>query len=329
VVVGLGCGSERGGPARAAGAVDSGIADDRPIVPTSTPSVDAAGDSRAASSDALAVAEDRPQSRPDVVPPPADGGGARDAQRSVGDGGSGPSCAGGERPICLDFEQGNVPPPWTAPVNPNFHIDTARAAHGRYAMHIGNLMTKPSLNLRTTALNGIKDVVWGRFYLYVSPGAPWGHGALVKVYDNAGNSYEVGFESNSFVGLWQASNGREYYTRSRVPIPGDRWVCVEFQYDGATPALQKIWSDGVLVPFPPELTAGTDPIQKYAPPTLVRAGQFSRMQIGVEFFHGSSLVSCPKYPPFECPSYNNDQPPTITDVWIDDIAADNKRVGCP
>jgi hypothetical protein len=128
--------------------------------------------------------------------------------------------------------------------------------------------------------------------------------------------------------MWQAASGREYYMRSVPAIPGDRWVCIEFQFDGAAPALPRVWSDGAEVQFPPERVAGTDPIENYAPPTLVKAGQFKSFQIGIEFYHGTSLVSCPMYPPFQCPSYNNDAPPTVSDVWIDDVALDTRRVGC-
>ncbi len=77
--------------------------------------------------------------------------------------------------------------------------------------------------------------------------------------------------------------------------------------------------------------AGTDPIGdplEPPPKAVLKAGHFTNFRIGVEFYHGTSLVSCPDYPPWRCPSYNNDEAPTMTDIWIDDVALDTERIGC-
>src|SRR5579863_4745535 len=86
------------------------------------------------------------------------------------------SCAGTTHPLCIDFEDGKVDPPWTLSPSTDATIETGNAAHGRYALHLSNLKLHPTLYLTTAKMPGITDVLWGRFYLYMSPAAPLGHG---------------------------------------------------------------------------------------------------------------------------------------------------------
>lgn len=218
------------------------------------------------------------------------------------------SCAAGVYPLCLDFESGKVDAPWTAP-NANAKVEEANAAHGRYAMHLSNLHSHPTLFLHVGQMPGIKDVLWGRFYLYMDPGAPVGHGALVRAFDMQTNWYEVGFETNSYLGNWHVLPGGvpERYMRSKFNIPKKAWACVEFFFDGATPDMAKIWSDGAPVMF--------DDIAKT--PTIMKAVQFTTFDIGIVFYHGTSLTT-----------YEGDTAPSLTDAWLDDIALDTKRIGC-
>jgi len=238
------------------------------------------------------------------------GAGVPDA--ASGDSGDGAkvsaSCAAGVYPLCLDFESGKVDAPWTAP-GANAKVEETNPAHGRYAMHLSNLHAKPQLFLHAAQLPGIKDVLWGRFYLYMDPGAPVGHGALVRAFDMQTNWYEVGFETNSYLGNWHVLPGGvpEKYMRSKFVIPKKAWACVEFVFDGATPDMAKVWSDGTPVMF--------DDIAKT--PTIMKANQFTTFDIGIVFYHGGSLTS-----------YDGDTAPYITDLWLDDIALDIKRVGC-
>jgi hypothetical protein len=226
------------------------------------------------------------------------------------------SCAGGAHPLCIDFEDGTVDPPWSLPAS-NANVEEGMAAHGRYAMHLSNLHAipkngsgQPQLYLRAAQMQGFKNVVWGRFYLYLDPGAPTGHGALVRVNDDKTNWHEVGFESNSYFGDWHTGvvGNPEQYERSKDVIPKATWACVEFFFDGAAPALPRVWGDGVEVVF--------DDIG--GPATgLQKSGQFESFDIGIVFYHGGSLVS-----------YGDDTPPYLTDEWIDDIALDTQRIGC-
>jgi hypothetical protein len=218
------------------------------------------------------------------------------------------SCAGHAYPLCLDFESGKVDAPWTVSAA-NSKVEEMNAAHGRYAMHMSNLHSHPNLSLHAAQMPGIKDVLWGRFYLYMDAGAPSGHGAIVRVFDMQTNWYEVGFESNSYLGNWHLLPGGvpEKYMRSKFKIPPKAWACVEFAFDGATPDMAKVWSDGAPVTF--------DDIAKT--PTIMKAVQFTTFDIGIVFYHGTSLGM-----------YEGDTAPSLTDMWLDDIALDTKRVGC-
>jgi hypothetical protein len=229
------------------------------------------------------------------------------------------SCAGTTHPLCIDFEDGKVDPPWTLSAN-DTAIETGNAAHGRYALHLSKLPSHPTLYLQTKQMPGIKDVLWGRFYLYMTPAAPLGHGDIVRANDVNTNWYEVGFAQPGTVNQANPTTGcylSDWHTGvSGVPekgqpsqfvIPPAKYACVEFYFDGATPAVGKVWSDGVEVQF------ATPP----ATPVVQKAVQFVSFAIGITLYHGDSLVS-----------YSGDTPPDLTDEWLDDIALDTTRIGC-
>jgi hypothetical protein len=211
-----------------------------------------------------------------------------------------PAAAGCDQnnyPVCLDFEKG-ADPKWTGMTATNTQM--GKAAHGQSAFH-----GPPGSMLSTTMLGTITNVIWGRLYLHMTPGGPVGHGELVGVYDQANNWYELGFEFNGLQGNWHG-NGGEKYMRTKTKIP-DKFVCVEFQFDGATPAAAKIWMDGQLIEY---YDIG---------PTMgpSKVTQFRRIEVGFRPFHSLSLTS-----------YDGNNPPLMTDMWIDDIAFDSKRIGC-
>jgi hypothetical protein len=67
------------------------------------------------------------------------------------------SCAGTTHPLCIDFEDGKADPPWTLSTN-DVAIETGNAAHGRYALHLSNLASHPTLYLQTEKMPGIDGV---------------------------------------------------------------------------------------------------------------------------------------------------------------------------
>jgi hypothetical protein len=220
---------------------------------------------------------------------------------------SAPGCQKNDYPVCIDFEAKALDAKWRM-AGSGQTVDTSNAAHGQYALHLANLMPGKSPFISTTQLGTITNVMWGRFYLLMMPGAPNGHGALVEVYDQAGNWYELGFQFSAYHGNWHPPAGvPERWMNSKVTIAPGKWTCVEFQLDGATPAVTKIWADGVEVKYSQSATA----------PAVVPVQQFRRAEIGFRPFHGTSLGK-----------YEGVDPPALTDMWIDDIALDSKRIGC-
>jgi hypothetical protein len=241
--------------------------------------------------------------RPGDVRAAADGGAvAGDAPTSL------PGCAGpASHPVCIDFEAKALDSRWRG-AGTSVTVEPGKAAHGMYALHLTNLQPGSSRVISTTQMGTITNVIWGRFYLYMTPGAPNGHGSLVTATDQAGNWYELGFQFNAYHGNWHVPAGvPERWMNSKVIIPGDRWVCVEFLFDGATPAVTKVWSDGVAVAYS----------QVASSPALVKVQQFRRFEIGFHPSHGTSLKS-----------YEGSTPPATSDVWIDDLALDADRIGC-
>ncbi|HVR62548.1 MAG TPA: hypothetical protein VMU50_11640 [Polyangia bacterium] len=249
------------------------------------------------------------------------GGGAAPADASSGDdatvdqpsGDGGPvaaaGCANNKYAACMDFE--TLPDAkWTG-AGANVQTGAGKAAHGNAAFH-----GPPSTVVTTTDLGAITNVLWGRFYLHTTPKAPYGHGAIVQLYDGPnGNWYEVGFEYNGLQGNWHGPGGERYMRTSApsadkgglmgVSIP-DKWVCVEFFADGANAAPVQIWMDGVLLPY----------VDSAKAPTILKTVKFGTFKIGLTPYHELSTVA-----------YGGNAMP-MTDMWIDDIALDTQRVGC-
>ncbi len=217
------------------------------------------------------------------------------------------TCAAGTAAVCLDFETGKLPAAWRrssgAPV-----VETGQAARGQYALHLPALVPKKSHSIITSQLGTITNVMYGRFRLFMMPGAPNGHGAMVRGVDQANNWYEVGFQFSSFHGNWHPPEGvPERWMDSKTKIPGGKWTCVEFLFDGATPAVTKIWSDGTEVTY----------YQSAKTPGPLVVEKFKQVEIGFIPYHGTSLKD-----------YEGDLAPAISDMWIDDVVLDGKRIGC-
>ena len=218
-------------------------------------------------------------------------------------------CAQNQYPVCMDFE--TLPDAkWTG-IGANVQTGGGKAAHGNGTFH-----GPPSTVITTTDLGTITNVLWGRFYLHTTPKAPYGHGAIVQLYDGPnGNWYEVGFEYNGLQGNWHGPGGERYMRTSAptanksglmgVSIP-DQWVCVEFFADGANAAPVQIWMDGVLLPY----------VDSAKAPTVLKTNKFGTFKIGLTPYHELSMVG-----------YGGNVMP-MTDMWIDDVALDTQRIGC-
>jgi hypothetical protein len=252
----------------------------------------------------------------------ATGAGAGGTGGNAGDGGVAADCAGKGYPVCLDFESGNLDQGWTTNAT-NARVESGNAAHGKYALHLSGFQQIKSTLIHTAQLGAIKDVMWGRYYLYMDPGAPTGHGAMLRAFDERGDWYELGFEFNSFLGNWHPAmpnpgSWTEKAMRSHNVIPGKQWVCVEFLLDGATPDVTQIWYGGQKVTYYSVISYCSNK-PATCDITLSKAVQLKSFDIGTDFYHGISL---------DPTMWAGNGPPIITDVWIDDVALDSKRIGC-
>ncbi len=213
-------------------------------------------------------------------------------------------CPLGKYPVCLDFESGAIDAKWRM-LGANMTVVTDMKAAGQRALHFSNLQPKVQAMITTTELGALTNVMWGRFYVHMTPGAPDGHGGFVYGYDQDGDRYEVGFENNCFMGDWHGTTP-EKYMRTHVKIP-DGWICVEFLFDGAAPDDPRIWVDGTPAPY----------YVVAKQPGPLKVDHWTRFDAGFRPSHGTSLGE-----------YEGNAPPVITDMWMDDIALDSKRIGC-
>ncbi len=217
------------------------------------------------------------------------------------------SCPLPNAAVCLDFE-GATPLAGLKLDGDGIDVSQSEHAHGGASLHFGNLTPNKRAWVTTSALSGISNVLWGRFFLYLDAGAPNGHGALVNAFDQAGNYYELGFEFSSFHGNWHVPAGvPERAMNSDRQIPRKAWSCVEFLFDGAQKAEAQIWSNGAPVKY----------TRKAGYPPIEAVSQFKRVTIGFIAYHGTSLKD-----------YNGDAAPSATQMYIDDIALGPERIGC-
>jgi hypothetical protein len=210
-------------------------------------------------------------------------------------------CTNDPHPICIDFESGIDKAVWTGGTDAG--VSTMDKAHGDHSYHA----YKGAGVLQTTKFAGITNQMWGRFYLRMTPGAPGGHGNIVGAYEG-GDWYELGWQFNGLMGVWHYAGG-ENPLRSHPTIV-DQWYCVELFFDGTKTEMQHWYVDGKEV----EYYMGEPNNKK---PHVIT--QFDKLTVGFTSYAGLGLNPMP---------YGNNDPPVMTDMWLDDIAFDTKRIGC-
>jgi len=240
----------------------------------------------------------------------AGAGGAGTGGGGVG-GGVAAGCTADPHPLCIDFESGIDKNTWTN--GSDSGVSTMDKAHGDHSYH-----AYPGAGvLTTTKLGTIGNVIWGRFYLRMTPGpppvpagtpgAPGGHGNIVGAFEG-GAWYELGWQFNGLMGVWH--NGGENPLRSHPTIV-DQWYCVELNFDGTKTDMPTWYVDGQMV----EYYMG-EPNNNTKPHVITK---FDKLTIGFTSYAGLGIAQMP---------YGNSNPPVMTDMWLDDIAFDTKRIGC-
>jgi hypothetical protein len=214
-------------------------------------------------------------------------------------------CAGKDYALCIDFENGIDTATWTG--GSTNAIVTTDFAHGG---HSYRLYPMSGGLLKATKLGTIKDQIWGRFYVHFNPGAPGGHGNIVAAFDQSNNWYEMGWQFDAMMGVWHQTGGAERPLRS-TPLIVDQWYCVELFFDGTKTDMPRWWLDGNEVMY--YMAANTTLI-----PKVVQ--QFQRIEVGFTPYAMLGL----QMPDGKGPPDSR----VLTNMWIDDIAFDTKRIGC-
>jgi hypothetical protein len=261
-------------------------------------------------------------------------GGSADAGTAADDGGSvatsGTGCKGAT--VCYDFEECATPKGWTVPNYPtdpgegnqgagSILVDAVMAHGGKCSLHMKDFSgNQPQHAFIASLPASFGPVMWGRAWVY-NTATPTAHGALVKTRYAIPNStdvdwYEVGYELHNYDGIWHSplppSGLPEWVMQSNTTIVIGKWTCVEWLFDaqnGTQPqaADPRIWQDGVEVTFKPGFEYDLSNTKGLPRPVTPKASDFVGIEVGLTMYHSIDQV---------------------TNIYLDDLAFGNQRVGC-
>lgn len=252
------------------------------------------GSSGAAGMDGGAGAGGMPADSPDAAPPPPE---------------AGSRCRAGML-LCDGFEGGAIDPARWRVVEGDggeARVDSARAASGRSALRVRLTANVNARAFVRTAVGQVfpnpRNEVFGRLWTYVEPGHPDSHNYLMAA-EGQLDGARVQYRLDSNRGRLNARytnpktisehGGLMDFGPNQVTMPTRKWFCIEWHIDGARDRMS-VWLDGNLI------TTTSDARWK--------AAAFEFLEIGFRTYQK----------PDEAPSY---------DVWYDDVALDDERIGC-
>lgn len=250
------------------------------------------------------------------------GGDAGASDGGTGDGGADPEFFGDSRCtsdllFCEDFEATSLDTTrWqirTSGSDPE--VDDTRAARGLRSAHFATMDNGLSLLRTSEPFPVAGNRYYGRLFAWFDsmPTAPeWAHWTIagsetdaddseIRVggqYDNTINRFGVGSDHGP-TGNWITLD-----EDPGEPVPVRTWLCVEWLHDG-TADVTDFWWDGL--PRPSLHTTATDHGGE--------SGTEYRMPDIDSMFVGWWL-------------YQADTAPDHFDVWIDEVAIDDERIGC-
>lgn len=259
------------------------------------------------------------------------GGGAGGVGGAAGgNGGAGGTAVGGSggNPcataiFCDDFESyaaGAAPKgPWKVTTNQGtVAVDTMHAHSGKNAVHAlttgAQAYESAFMGLEGAPIFPVSnDGFFGRMLIYatqvpadvvhwtiVQAEGPVPGQNITKAYYRYGGQYNTRFMANYDSG----PAASDCWRHSTTTIPMNKWACVEWQFDGPTNTL-RFWLDGKALDDLTVMAKGDGCISQgtmgnwYAP-------AFNAVRMGWEHYQ---------------------QGPG--EIWIDDVALDGKRIGCP
>jgi hypothetical protein len=236
--------------------------------------------------------------------------------------------------ICWDFEEGKLPMGWTPYRNEyptgSLLVDNTRAHRGTYALHAkdftgGNEGADggPKHTIRYALPAGFGPVLWGRAFVYLTPGVPMSHAGFFNARYPAPNIpatstdvtkldwYEVATSGGKYVSIWhppEPPGTPEAVQISDTAGVVDAWACVEWLFDAqngtaAEAADARVFLNGVEITWPMMIVAPTGA----ARPVHDKAQSFTVLETGVYLYQGLT---------------------TATSWWIDDLAVGKQRIGC-
>jgi hypothetical protein len=255
-------------------------------------------------------------------------GGAGDAAGPVDtgapgtDGGTGPGGCAGAR-VCEDFEAyavGAAPGGiWQPQIqNGTLVVDEMRAISGKRALHLkGGLVSSTTLYITTKmpALPVAGNALYGRAMVFL-PKVPTGDGLHWDMIRGSGkrpggqsSQYNIGTARGGFLIDSEPNDCTRY---SKTMFPQARWACLSWLFDGSPAASGggtkneiHLWLDGKPVEDATVARFG-DQCTYMGRPEWV-APVFETFSIGWQQYHPG--------PEFE--------------MWIDDVAIDDKMIPCP
>jgi hypothetical protein len=227
---------------------------------------------------------------------------SRDAGEDAGGGGSG-GCAGAA--FCETFESDTFDPRWTLtkwwqePLVVEIQSDKAyagtRAAHFKFP---GSNDNATEVTIAAAVPDALKTHLFGRAYVYTDLADARGHMFFIAIYDPERDPFHQLEIGHGGEGSWQTTawgHDGEFPVGSGNKVPKGRWACIEWEMNKATGA-NIVYVDGQRV-------AGSDGSADTADWTDFKEMKFGMHQYG--------------------PSADTD-----ADIYFDDIALDDARIGC-
>ena len=226
-------------------------------------------------------------------------------------------CAALAALFCDDFEAATIADVWEKQGPGTVEIDTSRRARGDSSLHVhteGNGFAY--LRLRSifpTAENRYYGRMFVRFdalpskpawaHWTIAEAAGSGDGSLIRVggqLDSEHNRFGIGSDRGP-TGDWTwLDDDPEGMGQT---VPEDEWLCIEWLHDGADDHTRFFWD---AVEHPSLATTATE---HGGADTAYAMPNFESVWIGFWLYQGGST-------------------PDHFDLWIDEVAFDNERIGC-
>lgn len=261
------------------------------------------------------------------VPAGNDGAGMVVEVGNPGDASDGSALTGvctGAAIACDDFEgnaAGGPPAKWTVDIRPagtgTLQVDTTRAYSGTKSVHITLIANQAHINsFITRPLSPLpNNTMYGRLMMWVMETPPknvhWDNiraqgffpGTMTDGQYNYGGGPVPG-DGALFANYWTPT--ADCWKNSKTRMPLAKWTCIEWLYDGSKNEMH-YWLDGEELADMAVSQKGDGCIQG-AGANNWRAPPFSKLSLGWYLAHPS---------------------PVTIDAWMDDVAVDTKRIGCP